>query len=128
MAPCSHGAACFPVASLSGDAVEAAIVSDLRRATGRFPNSRRLTNLVRTPTKGSRRFAALWASGRVGAHREDQKIVEHPTIGSIAGDCDILTDGDAELKIVILTAAPDSDDETRLRLAFLSGGVDPARS
>jgi hypothetical protein len=28
---------------------------------------------------------------------------------------------DAELKIVILTAAPDTEDETKLELAFLPG-------
>jgi hypothetical protein len=32
-------------------------------------------------------------------------------------DCDVLTDGDSELKIVIMTAAPGSEDETKLRLA-----------
>ncbi|HEY0690815.1 MAG TPA: helix-turn-helix domain-containing protein, partial [Kribbella sp.] len=35
----------WPVTSLARDTVEAAIVSDLRRATGRFPNNSRLTNL-----------------------------------------------------------------------------------
>ena len=40
-------------------------------------------------------------------------------------DCDVMTDGDAELKIVILTAAHDTEDETKLRLAFLSGVPDP---
>ncbi|MEV6034245.1 hypothetical protein AB0L65_24040 [Nonomuraea sp. NPDC052116] len=30
-------------------------------------------------------------------------------------DCDILTDGDSELKIVIMTAVPGSEDETKLR-------------
>lgn len=72
--------------------------------------------------------AELWASGGVSAHREDHKIVEHPAVGPIAADRDVLTDGDAELKIVILTAAPDTEDETRLRLAFLSGVAHPARS
>jgi hypothetical protein len=42
-------------------------------------------------------------------------------VGPVAVDCDVLSDGDAELKIVILTAAPDSEDETKLRLAFLAG-------
>jgi hypothetical protein len=37
-----------------------------------------------------------------------------------------VTDGDAERKIVVLTAAPDSEDETKLRLAILSGAPDPA--
>jgi hypothetical protein len=30
-------------------------------------------------------------------------------------DCDVLTDGDSDLKIVILTAAPGSSDEAKLR-------------
>jgi len=43
------------------------------------------------------------------------------TVGPVAVDCDIFADVDAELKIVILSAAPDSEDETKLRLAFLAG-------
>ncbi len=95
-------------------------MSDLRGATGRFPNDSRLTNLIQVLTTGNERFAELWVSGVVSAHREAHKAVEHPTVGPIAVDCDILTDGDAELKIVILTATPDTEDETKLRLAFLS--------
>ncbi|WP_433367221.1 helix-turn-helix transcriptional regulator [Actinoplanes sp. CA-142083] len=105
--------------------VEAAVVSDLRRATGRFPHSARLATLIRTLTAGNQRFAELWASGVVGAHREDHKIVEHPAVGPIAVDCDVLSD--ADLKIVILTAAPDTEDETKLRLALVAG-AQPARS
>ena len=77
---------------------------------------------------GSQRFAELWASGAVGAHREDHKIVQHPATGPIAVDCDVLTDGDAERKIVVLTAAPDTEDETKSRLAVVSGVYDPAHS
>ncbi|MEU4236659.1 helix-turn-helix transcriptional regulator [Actinoplanes sp. NPDC026619] len=111
----------WPVTSLAGEAVEAAIVSDLRRATGRFPGNSRLTTLIRTLTAGNRRFAELWATGAVGSHREDHKIVDHPTVGPIEVDCDVMTDGDADLKIVILTAAPDTEDDTKLRLALLGG-------
>lgn len=117
----------WPVTSLAPDTVEAAVVSDLRRATGRFPSNRRLTDLVHELTTGNRRFAELWASGAVGAHREDHKIVDHPTVGPITVDCDVMIDGDAERKIVLLTAAPDTEDETKLRLAFLSGVPDPTR-
>jgi transcriptional regulator with XRE-family HTH domain len=108
----------WPVISLAPGTVEAAIVSDLRRATGRFPGNRRLTQLIQTLTAGNRRFAELWAEGAVGAHREDHKIVEHPRVGPVRVDCDVMTDGDAELKIVILTAAPGTEDENRLRQAF----------
>jgi len=105
----------WPVTSLATGTVEAAVVSDLRRATGRFPHDRRLRRLIETLSTGNERFAGLWASGVVGAHREDHKIVEHPAAGPVAVDCDVLSDGDAELKIVILTAAPDTADETKLR-------------
>lgn len=33
-----------------------------------------------------RRFAELWDSGAVGAHREDHKIVDNPAVGPIAVD------------------------------------------
>jgi transcriptional regulator with XRE-family HTH domain len=116
----------WPVTSLGQQEVEASVVSDLRRATGRFPGSGRLASLVKDLTAGSPRFAELWASGAVGAHREDHKIVQHPAVGPIAVDCDVLTDGDAERKIVVLTAAPDSEDEGKFRLAVVSGTYDPA--
>ncbi|MGI5321068.1 helix-turn-helix transcriptional regulator [Actinomadura nitritigenes] len=107
----------WPVTSLSRPDVEASVVSDLRRATGRFPDSERLAGLIRDLAAGSSRFAELWASGAVGAHREDHKIVQHPATGPIAVDCDVLGDGDAERKVVVLTAAPGTEDETRFRRA-----------
>jgi hypothetical protein len=63
--------------------------------------------------------AAGLPSGR--ARRAKGLRREHPAVGPIAMDCDVIIDGDAELKIVILTAAPDTEDETKLELAFLSG-------
>lgn len=106
------------VTSLAGDAVEAAIVSDLRRATGRFPNGRRLTNLIRVLTAGNPRFAEPCGL-RCGRCT--------PAAGPVAVDCDVMTDGDAQKKVVILTAAPDTEDETKLRLALLAGVHDVAR-
>ena len=68
----------------------AAIVSDLRRGTGRSPGDPRLAKLTGELTAGNERFAKLWAQGSVAAHREDRKTVEHPTVGSIVVDCDVL--------------------------------------
>jgi transcriptional regulator with XRE-family HTH domain len=116
----SPGLSQWPVTALDAGVTEAAVVSDLRRATGRFPRDRRLAALIRELTDGNPRFAELWARGTVSAHREDHKIVEHPAVGPITVDCDVLTDGDAELKIVMLTAAPGTDDETKLKLAAIA--------
>jgi transcriptional regulator with XRE-family HTH domain len=113
--------ALWPVSERDRNTTDAAVVSDLRRATGRFPHDPRLAELIRELRAGNRRFAELWATGTVAAHREDHKTIEHPSVGPVAVDCDVLTDGDSELKIVIMTAAPGSADETTLRLAVIAG-------
>ncbi|GAA0933311.1 helix-turn-helix transcriptional regulator [Streptomyces asiaticus] len=107
--------AAWPVIARNSDDSDLAIVSDLRRATGRFPHDARLAELIQVLTTGNPTFARLWASGTVAAHREDRKTVEHPEVGPVDVDCDVLTDGDSDFKIVILTAVPGSADEAKLR-------------
>jgi transcriptional regulator with XRE-family HTH domain len=111
----------WPVTERDADTTDTAVVADLRRATGRFPHDPRLAELVHVLRAGNQRFAELWAVGTVAAHREDHKTIEHPSVGPVAVDCDVLTDGDSELKIVIMTAVPGSADETKLRLAVIAG-------
>ncbi|MER5512418.1 helix-turn-helix transcriptional regulator [Streptomyces sp. NPDC002766] len=108
----------WPVLVGDSDTSDLAIVSDLRRAAGRFPHDARLAELIRLLVTGNETFARLWAGGTVAAHREDRKRVEHPVAGAVEVDCDVLTDGDSELKIVILSAAPGSADEAAFRLAL----------
>ncbi|MDQ0578871.1 helix-turn-helix transcriptional regulator [Streptomyces rishiriensis] len=115
------GIASWPVVVRNSARSDLAIVSDLRRATGRFPEDARLAELIRDLTAGSPTFARLWASGAVGAHREDRKTIEHPEVGPVEVDCDVLTDGDSDLKIVILSAVPGSAHEARMRLALAAG-------
>jgi transcriptional regulator with XRE-family HTH domain len=107
----------WPVTSLL-DAKEAKVVDDLRRATGRYPSSVRLAALVDELRIGNPHFAQLWAAGTVGVHRTDHKIVDHPHVGPVTVDCDVLTDVEHEQKIVMLTTEPGSADEERLRRAL----------
>ncbi|SNS25613.1 Helix-turn-helix domain-containing protein [Streptosporangium subroseum] len=111
----------WPVTELDKDTTDAAVVSDLRRATGRFPRDARLAELIHDLSTGNRRFAELWAAGTVAAHREDHKTIEHPSVGTVTVDCDVLADGDSECKIVIMSTVPGSADETKLRLAVVAG-------
>lgn len=53
----------------------------------------------------------------MGRHAEDRKTIRHPVIGELSVDCDVLTDGDTDLKVVAYTAAPGSEDESKLELA-----------
>ena len=97
---------------------------DRRRPAPRLsplPSCPRLAALIRRTLDGSPRFAKLWHEGAVGGHSEDRKIIRHPEIGEITVDCDVLSDSATDLKIVIYTAAPGSQDETKLALARVAG-------
>ncbi|MFJ2093647.1 hypothetical protein ACIOEW_30875 [Streptomyces sp. NPDC087901] len=67
--------------------------------------------LIRDLNTGNRRFAHLWATGEVAAHREDHKMIGHSSVGPVTVDCDVVADGDSEL----MAAVPGSEDETKLR-------------
>jgi transcriptional regulator with XRE-family HTH domain len=110
-----------PVMSENREATDRAIVADLRRASARYPGDQRLAALIRSRLDGNARFTALWQDGAVGGHAEDRKTIKHPEIGDITVDCDVLNDSDTDLKIVIYTAAPGSEDATKLDLARIAG-------
>lgn len=107
----------WPVIPDNAEAADRALVADLRQAAARFPDDPRVTDLVADRLAGNPRFAAFWAEAAVGRHAEDRKTIRHPVIGEVSVDCDVLTDGDTELKIVAYTAVPGSEDESKLKLA-----------
>jgi transcriptional regulator with XRE-family HTH domain len=113
--------AAWPVLSENREATDRAIVADLRRACARYPNDARLAELISRTLRGNQRFARLWREGAVGGHAEDRKTIRHPGIGEITVDCDVLHDSDTDLKIVIYTAVPGSEDQTKLDLARVAG-------
>ncbi|HEY1701825.1 MAG TPA: hypothetical protein VGG75_19135 [Trebonia sp.] len=74
-------------------------------------------DLIRGRLERNPRFAKLWREGAVGGHAEDHKTVRHPSIGDIHVDCDVLTDSDTDLKIVVFTVAAGSENESKIDLA-----------
>jgi transcriptional regulator with XRE-family HTH domain len=110
----------WPVRAQNPELTERAVVADLRRAGARYPEDRRLAELLRHTIDGNARFAELWRSGAVGEHAEDRKTIEHPAVGEITVDCDTLTAGDTDLKIVAMTAPIGSEDAGRLELARIT--------
>src|SRR5580692_1753038 len=117
------GLARWPIASENRTATDRAIVADLRRASGRYPDDARLARLISRLVDGNEIFARLWHEGSVGGHAEDRKIIRQADIGDSTVDCDVLNDSDTDLKIVIYTAVPGSEDETKLDLARVAGAV-----
>ena len=103
------------------NALEEALVADLRGAAGRYPADRRLRSLITDLRSNSARFCQLWDSGVVGQQRAARKIVDHPQVGPLTLDCDVLTVAGSDLHIMIYTAEPGTPDAERLALVTVLG-------
>jgi transcriptional regulator with XRE-family HTH domain len=100
---------------------EAALVADLRAAAGRYPADQRLRRLVTELRANSDRFAELWESGAVGHHEAARKTIDHPQVGPLTLDCDVLTVAGSDLRIMIYTAEHGTEDAERLALLTVLG-------
>ncbi|TQS19034.1 helix-turn-helix transcriptional regulator [Microbispora hainanensis] len=95
-------------------AFEAALVADLRATADRYPADQRLRRLVADLRANSGRFAELWDSGAVSRHEAGHKIIDHPEAGPLTLDCDVLTVTGSDLRIMVYTAEPGTEDAERL--------------
>ncbi|MFF4183531.1 helix-turn-helix transcriptional regulator [Streptomyces sp. NPDC001691] len=107
--------------SQSRAALQSAVVADLRTALRRYPADRRLRRLVADLRAHSDRFAELWDGGAVGHHEASRKTVDHPEVGAVTLDCDLLSVAGSDLRIMIYTAEPGSQDAERLELLAVLG-------
>jgi transcriptional regulator with XRE-family HTH domain len=100
---------------------EAALVGDLRAAADRYPSDPRLHRLIADLRAASVRFAELWDGGTVGRHDTARKVIDHPRVGPLTLDCDVLTVTGSDLRVMIYTAEPGTEDAERLALLTVLG-------
>jgi transcriptional regulator with XRE-family HTH domain len=102
---------------------ESRLVADLRMTAARYPADREVKRLIAELTARSPRFAGLWETGEVGSAQDHSrhKIIDHPGVGLIALDCDILIAAGDDLRIMVYTAEPGTQDAERLALAVVLG-------
>ena len=102
-------------------ALEVALVADLREAAGRYSADQQLQCLIRELRAGSDRFAELGDRGAVGHHEAARKTIDHPQVGPVTLDCDVLTVDGNDLRIMVYTAEPGTEDAERLELLTVLG-------
>ncbi|MFB7329712.1 helix-turn-helix transcriptional regulator [Streptomyces sp. NPDC056190] len=73
---------------------------------------------------GSERFAELWDAGAAGRHKASRKTIDHPRVGPVTLDCDVLTVAGSDLRIMVYTAEPGTEDAERLALLTVLGTQD----
>ncbi|MCS5722840.1 helix-turn-helix transcriptional regulator [Herbiconiux sp. CPCC 203407] len=97
------------------------LAADLRTAVGRYPRDAGLAQLVQRLRAESTEFERRWAEAKVAEHRSSRKTMTRTPAGPITLDCDVLTVPGGDLRLVVYTAAPGSDDEQKLALLRVTG-------
>jgi transcriptional regulator with XRE-family HTH domain len=103
------------------DAFGRRAAQDLRAAAARYPDDPELTELVSELLAGSEEFARLWASHDVSTAPTLRKTFQHPLVGPVTVNCDVLDISDRDQRVVIYTAVPGSPSEGALRLLSVIG-------
>jgi hypothetical protein len=93
----------------------------LRATAARYPADPELNALISDLLAGSAEFARLWASHDVSAQHAQCKTFQHPLVGPVTVDCDVLDITDRDQRVVIYTATPGSPSQEALRLLSVIG-------
>lgn len=103
--------------------LRAGLVADLRRIASRYPSDRQLRELLHELAAHSPCFADLWTRDHAEPHRgqSKRKVIEHPAVGPVTLDCDVLLVATDDVRLMVYTAEPGSEDAERLALAVVLG-------
>ncbi len=105
----------------SREALQAALVADLRRTAGTYPGDAGLRALIADLRQHSPRFADLWESGAIGQHESARKTIDHPDVGELTLDCDVLSVAGSDLRLMVYSAEPGTEAADRLALLGVIG-------
>jgi transcriptional regulator with XRE-family HTH domain len=103
------------------DRLDRALVANLRRSAGRYPDDPGIHRLIARLNARSERFAAIWSTHDVGVRREERKWVRHPQLGMLELDCDALQVIEDDQVIIVYSAAPGSREAEALDLLRVVG-------
>ncbi|MDF3148391.1 MULTISPECIES: helix-turn-helix transcriptional regulator [unclassified Streptomyces] len=102
-------------------AFEVGMVAELRATAARYPADRRLRRLIGELRASSERFAQLWDAGVVGRLEASRKTIEHPQVGLLTLDCDLLRVEGNDLRILVYSAEPGTEAAEKLELLAVVG-------
>jgi transcriptional regulator with XRE-family HTH domain len=92
-----------------------AAVADLRAAYARYPGDRGIADLVTELLGISRTFAEMWEARDVEVRRAIVKRVDHPLVGPIEFECQVLHIPDTDQRLIVYIAEPGSATEEAFR-------------
>ena len=93
----------------------------LRAVATRYPDDPVLCELIAELVENSPEFATLWAARQVTGARHLHKTLNHPVVGPLTLNCDVLALPDLDQHVVIYTAEPGTPTDEALRLLAVVG-------
>lgn len=90
-------------------------VADLRVAYARYPGDPAINRMVTTLLGTSPRFARLWEEREVQERRGFHKQVEHPLVGHLEFECQVLHVPETDQRVMLYCAEPGSPSEEGMR-------------
>ncbi|MFI1561870.1 helix-turn-helix transcriptional regulator [Streptomyces sp. NPDC020490] len=97
------------------------MVAELRATAARYPADRRLRRLIEELREKSELFGELWDAGVVGRLESSRKTIEHPQVGVLTLDCDVLSVAGSDLRLLVYTAEPGTEAAEKLALLAVLG-------
>ena len=91
------------------------VVARLRRAADRYPHDPALAEQLAQLHAGSEEFRRLWESRPVHAPGHRAKTLDHPAVGPLRLNCDVLLVPEDDQEVVLITADPGSPSARALR-------------
>ncbi|KUM99839.1 XRE family transcriptional regulator [Streptomyces yokosukanensis] len=98
-------------------------VARLRRAAERYPQDARLAQLIQELRAGSEEFREIWRTHPVHAPGHRTKTLDHPELGRLRLNCDILLVPEDDQEVVLVTADPGSPSARALDSLAVAGPV-----
>jgi transcriptional regulator with XRE-family HTH domain len=103
------------------DRLSRAHVAHLRALAAQQPDDTDLVELIGRLRARSQRFAALWAQHDVAVRRECRKRIQHPVVGPLEVETEVLHSPEHDQRLIIYRAAPGSSSEQALALLRVVG-------
>lgn len=100
--------------------------SELRAAYSRQGADSRAGRIVDVLLARSEEFAGLWSAHEISIRREDdRKRIQHPDLGVLELQCQVLFDADQAQALLVYTATPGTESHEKLRLLSVVGDRQP---
>ncbi|MGI5283823.1 helix-turn-helix transcriptional regulator [Nonomuraea polychroma] len=96
-------------------------VGCLRTAQARYPEDPDLARLIADLRAGSARFDALWRARRSGRLRPGSATIEHPELGPLTLDVDVLQEPETDQNVLVYSVAPGTPEASALELLRVTG-------